>query len=337
MKFQMKSTMAESVGVELQDSLSHLSRMIQAPNPEMKVFHYQGVEEEMGDSKIEAWFSLFIRFIFRMAYTEKDETFNQLQDIVKQNNAAQQSLTWLRQEAQVNDNSKKIIELKKERSDLMRRSYSGGLDLLMRDEAISKELKTLEQQIQPILNLLLVAEKIILILSTISKVELACFADVKSNPLPVIVNLMPIIKLLQTGEVEKLEEVIKLTLQLVKIEETSLITPIKEQLFKEWIELAPPSEVKKESNHPSFNQKTVLPPILTRPVGKATDDADELDLQDSQASLGLSRLTLHSPATGGRPQTAHHRRQRASASTSSFSSIPEVDEDQLEKEGTFTL
>lgn len=237
----------EPLAVDVRSAFGPLGDLLQANDPDIIRFHCTSIKEDMEDSAFSGWFSLLVRAVFRYV-SEDDAKFELLLAAVSHvNEASAPALRELRRItiAQHRDLLLKIVELRQEQSRLMRASFYTGSNeetILDRDEKLTAEIVGLEARKKPMLALFLIVEKIIVILQELNYLnperENLIKQRITEDPIKFMVQLIPILGLLQKGESGNLTEVIALTLQLVDLYDAALPPIIQEELLKrKWVEL----------------------------------------------------------------------------------------------------
>ncbi len=234
---------------DVRSAFGPLGELLVATAPEIKQDKCEGIKDDMKDSPLSSWFSLFVRAIFRYAYEGDEQYYILLPAMRGVSEAGTAALVHFREKAVTDSGgiSKQLGELRLQQKDLLTASFypgPGGKTLLERDGEITRAITALEDQKKPTLALFLLVEKIIVILQEFKRIGRAEEALIKEkNPIQFMADLIPILRLLQNGEERELIEVITLTLQLVDISDARLASKIKKTLLeRHWLEVVVPEE-----------------------------------------------------------------------------------------------
>jgi hypothetical protein len=236
----------EPLTADVRSGFGPLGELLVAIAPEIRQDKCESIKDEMKDSPLSSWFSLFTRTIFRYVYESDDQYRTLLNTVAGLSPAGAAGLADLRERAVRSGISKQLETLRLQQRALMTTSFftsPNGQTLLERDAEITAAIVALEAQINPMLALFLIVEKIIIILQDLERLGNAGTRIKEKNPILFIADLIPTFRLLQNGEERDLEEVIRLTLQLVDIRDDRLASNIKKTLLKRhWLEVVVPEE-----------------------------------------------------------------------------------------------
>jgi hypothetical protein len=313
MKLKAKGTYLAELPPVIREALFNLEQFVGEKNPERRAALWKNVEENMEGNDLSTWCVLFVRFILRYVSAATDEKFIIFFRIVIELDVSHVAeLTRLR--AALGGIGKELDQLQKQQDRLLHSSYSPGLNvanILEQDAKITEGIGKLDKQMQSVRGLCLILEKIVAILRELKLLqrdkELLVKQTIAENPVKFIVNIIPILSLLQKGNSDDLQTVIQLTLALIGLEyNDDDVATIKQKLDKEYLQ----EDVSGEPEKPPASSQTIQQratffytkprTIKVRRINQLTQQMDDLDIPDTlfekieeeEEDVGINREDL---------------------------------------------
>lgn len=313
MKLKAIGTHSAELPVVIRDALFNLEKFVGEENPGRRAALWKNVEEDMEGNDLSTWCVLFVRFILRyVSAASADKFLIFFRIVIELDIANAGKLSGLR--AVLGGVGKELEKLKKQQYHLSHSSYTPGLNvvnILDQDAKITEGIGKLDMQMQSVRGLCLILEKIVVILRQLKLLqgdkELLVKQTIAENPVKFIVNIIPILSLLQKGNSDDLQKVIELTLALIGLEyNDDDVATIKQKLDKEYLQ----EDVSGESEKPPASSQTIQQrvtffytkprTIKVRRINQLTQQMDDLDIPDTlfekieeeEEDVGINREDL---------------------------------------------
>lgn len=263
---------------EIKEASRHLHELFSGRNQEN---YREAIQNELAAQDFSGWVSCFIHRIFDYVYTESESQIAIFLTAIGKAEAQGHvlDLITLRQRAvvQYGDITTQMMKLQDAQKALAQMSFTSLQTAVDRSKKLTFEITSLQHSMQPTLDLFRIVEKIIILVIQGNNITSEVMASIKQkmldNPAEFSAALLPILKLLETGEAKDLDQVISLTLKLVKIDSQDLVPTLAKALVQQkYIKLVefPDFSVglrktaEPRTRLPTVLSRAVIPPITTK-------------------------------------------------------------------------